>query len=327
MYNEIGRKNLKTGQEMIIASIQGPDGAWIERISPFLAHKGEVWDWQIRETLGGRTEPLEARYYVGMVDEAIVGNICTFTHKGVGILGHVFTAPEYRRKGVCAAIMTEVMEDLKLRDAQSVILGTEYDSPAFHIYRRFGFESIYPRSGDMEWYRDTIDSFENEWFVCGPSTVRETDWRDWPGLTALTSQREGSGIRIVSLQGYNRWSMEHAFLSLYRQMIHGEGARAIVLESELTGASAGLATLVPDRRFPGVSLLDLFMHPRFSDSGLDLINGLSLGDHDGTIQSYAESSDEPKIASLKAAGLSVIVELKRQIVLESGPVDVVLLGR
>ena len=324
MYTRLTGKKLKDGGDISIIRVQGPDKEWTDRIAPYLAHKGELWTWQIRETLESRTVPLEANYYVGISGENLIGNICTFTHNGAGILGHVFTSPEQRRKGVCAAIMTEVIDDFRARNGLALILGTGFDSPAWHIYKGFGFEPIYPKSGEMEWYRDTIDDFEEQWFAAGPATVRPADWRDWPGLTALSIQRAGSGMRNVALRIYDRWSMEYAFLGLYRRTL-GEGdTSAVVLESTANGASVGLATLMPDPRFPGVSLLDLFVHPNFSASAAELLDRLLRAEHSGKIQAYAESSDTEKVAALEAVGLKVVVELKDQIALRSGRSDVLL---
>ena len=327
MYTQMGQATLNNGQNMTIALIQGPDADWIERIAPFLAHKGEPWKWQVRQTLAAGIEPLEARYYVGLIDGTLAGNICTFTYKGAGILGHVFTAPAHRRKGVCAAIMTSLFDDYRQKDGRALVLATGYNSPAWHIYRKFGFEPMYPESGAMEWYADDIDSFESAWFAPGTCRARRVDWRDWSGMSALTCQRAGSGIKLVSLEVYNRYSMEHVFLDMYRKILEGRQIQATALESESTGATVGTAILMPDPRFPGTSVLDLFVHPAFEGSAGDLLSALSLGTHEGKIEAYAEPGDSAKLQALEDAGLRQEAVLRGQIKLDSGLSDVVVMGR
>lgn len=327
MYTHIGQTRLKNGQDLTIALVQGPDADWIENIVPFLAHKGQPWKWQIQQTLTAGIEPLEARYYIGLIDGSVAGNICTFTYRGTGILGHVFTAPSHRKKGVCASIMTALFEDFRAKRGRSLVLGTGYNSPAWHIYRKFGFEPMYPESGAMEWYAEDIDSFETEWFAPGPSNIRPIDWRDWSGLSTLTCQRAGSELRLVSLGVYNRYSMEHAFLDAYRHVLEGGDERGIAIEAVNTGATVGAAFLMPDRRFPGTSILDLFVHPTFAGKSTDLLTALLADDKGKRIQAYAESNDSAKVHALRDAGFREEAHLRNQIQLDSGVADIIVLGR
>jgi GNAT superfamily N-acetyltransferase len=312
---------------MVISRVQGPDGAWADQISPFLAHKGEPWNWQIRRTLAEDVAPLHACYYLGVADGEVIGNACIFSHNGVGILGHVFTAAQHRRVGVCWAVMTALMADFRASGGLALILGTDYDSAPWHIYRRLGFEPTQPGSGQMEWYADGIDRFESDWFAEAPSRVRPVDWRDWPGLTALTTQRAGGGLRFVSLGVHGRTSMEYAFLPMYRRLTEGSGVSAAALESEGTGATVGAALIVPDNRFPGVSILDLFVHPRFEGKGGELLRALPMEGGGGKLQACAETGDAAKIGTLEDAGFVREAELRGQLTLDGRPLDVAILSR
>jgi GNAT superfamily N-acetyltransferase/RimJ/RimL family protein N-acetyltransferase len=327
MYTQIGQTKLNNGQNLTIALVQGPDTDWIERIVPFLSHKGEPWAWQIQQTLTAGIEPLEARYYIGLIDDSVAGNICTFTYRGTGILGHVFTSPSHRRKGVCAAIMTTLFEDFRAKNGRSLVLGTGYDSPAWHIYKRFGFEPMYPESGAMEWYAEDIDSFETDHFAPGAASVRPIDWRDWSGLSTLTCGRSGSKLRLVSLEVYNRYSMEHAFLDAYRRVLEGREVRGAAIESEATGATVGAALIMSDHRFPGTSILDLFVHPAFAERSSELLGALPANAKGGKIQAFAEPDDTAKVQALKEAGFREEAILRNQVKLDTGMADVVVLGR
>ena len=190
---------LKNGEQAQIIRLQGPDSDWCKRISPYLAHKGEPWKWQVTKTLERDLAPLEAYYYLALLDDEIAGNICTFEYGGVGILGHVFTNPNHRRKGICSSIMDLQMDDFRTRGGKALYLGTGYDSTAYHIYRKQGFRSVYVGSGYMEYYAIGIESIEEQYASAKNTKVRLEDWRDWPGLTGLMSQRGEQNLRMVSL--------------------------------------------------------------------------------------------------------------------------------
>ena len=103
MVDTLGSVELKSGEQMEIVRVVPPEPEWRDRILPFLGHKGEPWQWQMeiafREGMPGALQ----YYYEGLVDGTIVGNIMTIESMDppIGILGHVFTPAEQRRKGIC----------------------------------------------------------------------------------------------------------------------------------------------------------------------------------------------------------------------------------
>ena len=133
MYESLDQVALKDGSQVVVARVKSPDSEWAPRLAPFLAHKGLPWTWQIDQTLGDSVGRLEAYYYFAHRDGEIVSTVCTYEHAGAGILGHVFTAPDQRRKGACKAIMNLQMDDFRRRGGRALFLGTGYDTVPWHI--------------------------------------------------------------------------------------------------------------------------------------------------------------------------------------------------
>jgi len=95
---------LKSGERMQIVRVAAPDEQFKDRILPFLGHKGEPWERPLRLALDGdpAIADLSTHFYLGLLGETVVGNI---THvekleQPVGMLQHVYTPPEHRRKGI-----------------------------------------------------------------------------------------------------------------------------------------------------------------------------------------------------------------------------------
>ena len=156
MYDKLGEVVLKTDERMEVGLITAPDAPHAEEVKQFLGHKGGNWEWHIQRCVTEVLDALETRFYVGKVDGRVITNIMTVEHEGVGILGHVFTLPQERRKGACKGVMGYQMEDFRERTGRALYLGTGYNSHPFYIYHSFGFESVFPESGFMKYYVNRI---------------------------------------------------------------------------------------------------------------------------------------------------------------------------
>ena len=112
--------------------------------------------------------------------------------------------------------------------------------------------------------------------------------------------------------------MEKSFLALEQRIEQEYDALAFVLESEATGAAAGTAMLLADKRFPGNTLLDLFVHPNYSDQTGGLIETLLSTTLYERIQAYSDPDDVEKIRALENAGFHLSAVLEKQITLPTG---------
>ena len=92
-------------------------------------------------------------YFVHIEPDARpISMVTVLVNSGVGILGSVWTSPGYRRKGCLKEIMKCVQSDFKTRKWKALYLGTGYNSLAFQIYLKFGWQAVEQQSGYMEYY-------------------------------------------------------------------------------------------------------------------------------------------------------------------------------
>ena len=92
-----------------IGLVTAPEEAHMAGVEDLLGHKGGEWQEHIHAALAGETDSLETRFYLGLLGRDPVANIMTVESRGVGWLGHVYTRPEHRRKGICRAVMGRQM--------------------------------------------------------------------------------------------------------------------------------------------------------------------------------------------------------------------------
>ncbi len=284
MYVALGTVTLKDGEKVEAGLVDCPDIEWADRVEALLGHKGEVWQWQnrccARQDLG-----IDARYYLLHREGVPFANMLTATFKGVGHFGHVFTQPEDRRKGAAHQLMGLLMEDFRKRDGHALFLGTGFDSAAYHIYRRHGFESLEPGSGQMEYYAGGDgESFREMYFAKGSerSLTLAPSWRHWPASEALfTSTFEGV-VRCPSLGLLSRASTEGPFLPVLQRAQKaselGLPGDMAITERTQTGAVVAVARCSGHPLWPGKLLIDLYGHPGAQQEMIDCLNALQDAD-------------------------------------------------
>jgi len=322
MYQQLGEACLKTGETVEIGLIVPPDAENAERLRSLLGHKGWEWVWQVELSLTGKTDLLENRFYVARRGGEVVSNVCTFENAGVGILGHVWTPPTERRKGLCTAIFAEVMKDYRSRGGGLMLLGTGYDTPPYHIYRRFGFEGYCEGSGLMRY--STEADFEARYFAAGETKVVEATWAAWPKINALVAEPEEFVKSIAYARSYKD-TVEDAYLWLKHLAAQNERVCVKLLESESTGAIVGYAWVVPDKRFPGVFVLDLYCHPNHASGYAKLLGAMTWPA--AKVQTYVQTGLEDKTRAVASAGFELEATLARQLAKRDGFADLCVYSR
>ncbi len=342
MVTEMSSVRLKSGETMQIVRVTAPDAQWKQPVMDFLQHKGEPWLGGLHvifdrslEGLGAyfyllhvivdqSLEGLGAYFYLGLLDGEIVGNIMSTeaAQEKVGILGHVFTHPDHRRKGICAAIMEVLTGDFVARGGRGMTLGTGYGSPAYHIYYRSGFRPV-RETGYMIWEAEA--SFLASYFSPGATTVRDVRWADWALLDLLYKTESSNFLRGGYHGHYGLASYEGCFLRFYRLLQEESGQSKVLAKSG--GEVVGHTLLLPDPRWNGnVLLLDLFIHPDFCDAGAELLAAIVLPPG-RKVQAYADSQSPEKVELLKRRGFQQEAVLHGQLVnAENEPLDVVILS-
>ena len=301
MHETIATQTLKTGESMQIERVLAPDAERAARILPFLGHKPGEYRAHLEAAFADACDELETRFYVGLLDGQIVGNIMTVEAGGVGILGHVHTREDHRRKGVCRAIMGRQMEDFRDRGGHALLLGTGFQSPAYWIYHSFGFRDLPgARPGVMRFLRENEPEFLERFFASGPCRVAPAGWKHWPLAALLAALPDLPCLRSLTLGAWGVALLEGPYCSFFHRWGADPRAGAAVLESQ-TGAVVGVATLVPEGRWPDALLLDVFFHPQVDPGDVAGLIG-ALPPLPGKVQCFAGPQDARKIMALEQAG-------------------------
>ena len=324
MYNKLGEAVLKTNERMEVGVITAPDKRHAEEVKQFLGHKGGNWEWHIERCVIESLDALETRFYIGKVDGSVITNIMTVEHQSIGILGHVFTMPDQRRKGACKGVMAYQMEDFRQRKGRALYLGTGYNSHPYYIYHSFGFKSVFSKSGFMKYYVDT--DFEEHYFAPAPTQPKAVEWHDWPKVTALSGIIGGEALRSLIWNVYGPTNMEGGFLNFKHDLETENVYEDAKLLMTSDGAIVGWATVSRDTRWrPATTVLDLFFHPNFADEVPTLLSSVAFPD--AKVQCYVDSGAEKKAAILETAGFTCEGRLKNQFTYSGHDYDVLVLAR
>lgn len=322
MYQPLGDVKLKTGETVEIALVTAPSDEYAERLHDLLGHKGEEWVWQVDQAFEGKTDELENRFYVARRGDDLISNTCTFENAGVGILGHVWTPPAERRKGLASTILEKVMDDFRSRGGGLMLLSTRYDSPPWHMYRKLGFVAYHERSGCMRYGTD--DDFEAKYFAAGPTRIVEPSWGAWPKVNALIAQPE-EFVKSIAYGKFGKTFAEDSWICLMRDLAAGKPICAKLLESRTTGAAVGYAWVLPDERFPGVFLLDLYCQVNHTADYGRLLEAVRWPE--AKVQCYVEAGLDEKVFALEAAGFEREVTLRGQLAKRDMFADVLVTSR
>ncbi len=329
MYDRLGEATLKTGERMEIGVITAPDAAWRDRIVPFLGHKGPPYAAHIHRSNEGPLDSLETCYYVGHLDGEPISEVMIVGARGAGILGHVYTLPEQRRKGAYQAIMAAQMEDSRRRGYRLLSLGTGFGSPPYWIYHRFGFRCIGPGCGEMTW----TAAAEAELFREGEVTPRDARWDDWGfvgwlGLLPAGAAEELPRSRVMRLKQRGLLEGTYVQLLLAREAMPDLTVRVLESEHGATVAWALLAPAALSEDHAGTRLapaphwpleawtLDLHAHPAFAAALPALLTDMPWPDVPVVVTLSQPAG--PKAAALQSAGFTRAATLPRWSSAEDG---------
>jgi len=323
MHCELGDALLKSGDIMKVIVVQAPDAEFKEAVMHFLKHKSGIWQWHMISAFEGKTGSLDSRFYIGSLNKRIISNISIWKHKGAGIVSHVFTSEDHRRKGACKGIFKLLMDNFISQGGKFLTLGTGYDTPVYRIYSSFGFRMAKSsnRDGEVVMQCNLDPDFERDFFSNRPVRCRDLEWKDWPALNVLFAFEEGEYIRSIHHSAFGSANYEPYFL--HDLKARSEGHQAKVLESDEESV-VGYVTLKPDRRWAGnVWLLDFYVHPDFSSKARLLLESLEWPKE--KVSCYVEEASE-KIDLLQSFGFSKEAVLTKQIRKGTKDMNVVLMS-
>ncbi len=324
MYQILGETTLKTDEVMEVGVINAPDQPHAEEIKKILGHKPQFFDWHIEQCVTESLDELETRFYVGKLNGHIITNIMTVEHAGIGILGHVYTLPNQRRKGACKGTMTFQMEDFRQRHGRALYLGTGYNGHPYRIYHSFGFESVMPESGFMKYHVN--DDFEETYFAPTTAHPKDVEWHDWPKLTTLSAIVDWDILRSLSWNVYGPTNLEGGFLTFKHTLETSDVLDDAKFLATQDGTIVGWATVNRDSRWRhNIALLDLFFHPNFVDAVPLLLSSLKFPGL--KVQCYIDSTAEKKAEVLEHAGFSCEGKFKNHIEYQGKKYDVLVFRR
>lgn len=315
MYQKLEAVTLRSGETVEAGVVTGPDPAWAERLVKLLWHKGDPWNWQNAQVLE-RALGVDVFFYVLQRNGQPLANIMTVETAGVGLFGHVWTEPADRQKGASSLLMALQMQHFGERGGQALFLGTGYDSVAYQMYARFGFQSVEAGSGYMAYYRTSQADFEERYFARPTSptdlVIQPLHWPHWPASVPLFLGDFPGAVRCVRAGIFGRASSEGGLLPLLlegeAQQRAGEPATTVVLQNQGNGALVGLATYHDHPLWPATYLLDLYCHPAYWTEAPALLAALQLPLEQRTVI-YADSKDQAKQAVLAAQGFQPVATL------------------
>lgn len=336
MYQKLDTITLKSGEQVEAGVIKGPDPGWAERLVKLLWHKGDPWNWQNARLLEA-DQGLDVYFYVLHRDGKPFANIMTVENAGVGHFGHVWTEPADRQKGASSLLMALQMDHFRARGGQALFLGTGYDSVAYQMYARFGFQSIEAKSGYMAYYHSNQADFAARYFTppvtADDLVIQPLAWPHWPASAALFLGDFPGVMRCVRGEIIGRESSEGGLLPLLleaeQQQQKGKPPRSFVLYQRATNAVLGFATGDWHPHWPGNYLLDLYCHPAYWAQAAALLNALTLPPALRTVI-YADSSDQAKQNVLMALGFQLVATLPNWLTVDPNrarSVDVLIFAR
>jgi len=295
MYQKLDNITLKSGEKVEAGVVKGPDQDWSERLQALLSHKGDPWNWQNAAVLENDLG-LDVFFYILHRSGVPFANIMTVERAGVGIFGHVWTAPDDRQQGASSRLMALQMGHFSERGGQALFLGT---------YEKFGFQSVEEQSGYMAYYSTSKTTFENIYFaVDQAATIEPLDWTHWPAAAPLFMAEQPGVVRCAGLGLVGRASTEEPFLPLLIEAENGpkgRAPRAIVLRNSQTTAVVGMAAWSWHPMWPETCVLDVYCHPAYWDRGAELLAALTLPNADRYI-AYVDQGWSVKENILKSAG-------------------------
>lgn len=299
MVTTLAKVTLKSGESMAVVKTTAPEPDWIDRLLPFLSHKGDSWLEPMRQAYSEGLDALTMNDFLGVLDSGeIVGNVTTIEHLGVGVLQHVFTPPEHRRKGIASALFRGLCGDFTARSCRAMYLSTGYDTPPYHIYESFGFVGR-GDSGKMTWLPDA--GFLETHFAPGPASIRDTRWEDWPLLEALYAITGQWQLKSFYFQQFGHAAYEGEYIGLRQGLAKGSILGTRVLSSP-EGAILGHALLAKQSAWRGRPLvLDFMVHANFHERAAELAGSLKIPGG-VKVQAFCDAQARAKIAALETLG-------------------------
>lgn len=326
MLHPLGEVTLKSGARASAAVVRGPDAAWHDRLTRFLSHKGDPWNWQ-NSALLSHEVGVEAWFYILHRDGAPFAHQMIVERNGVGIFGHVWTDPADRGQGAATELMRVQMAHFRQRQGRALYLSTGYDTQPFRLYQKHGFIGLEPNSGYMTWTERPLAEFEADYFSPGPAVIEPLAWPHWATAPALFMSNAPGLIRCAPLKLIGRKSPEGHLLPALQARESAPAAASVFVLRKPNGAVVGLAAWAPDELSPDLICADVFCHPSFWTQASALLEHTLDAAPRRRCVAYADTTCPQKVAALQAQGFQLSATWPQRLTGAAGPADLQMLTR
>jgi len=267
---------------------------------------------------------------VGEVEGEVVGHLWYTVPRdaqNVGTLGHVYTRPEWRGKGVCHALMEAATENFKGHGGEAMFLSAG-NPEAIRIYERFGFRKYNPPEGEGGIYRWlAARDFEERYFAyMGKPEIREANWGDLPRFEALYNCPHPWLLRDYSLGVFRDTPFEAQFLQMM-QDAESEWGTMLVMSTRQNHV-VGAARIVPGRSRweEHVATLEFFVHPNYFVDMPELLSAAVEAARDlcDILRSFAPECDRERHSPLQELGFEMTAVLENQYRMDGRDIDLLV---
>jgi len=264
---------LKDGREVDLIIMTTPSPVEFQKIRQLLHHKPSPYMNHIedftRNNSDGVIEGLEWRFYLACVGDVYVGNICTWEHNGIGILGHVFTLPDWRGLGIANTLLHFQDADFRARNGLIMELNTGFQSMPYRLYQKHGYQDVPGAPGSMvkaanvrEWH---------DLYTTDEVRLVDFQWRHWPSANLLFLMENPSYVRAAGIGVYGVSHLEGPVIHC-RENIWGveeEPEWKVKVLETLDGNTTGWVSLQWDLNWSHSHrrlLFDLFCYPNYRET-------------------------------------------------------------
>ncbi len=281
-----------------------------------LGHKGEPWVGDLRRRLRGALDGAEDHYFVARDDNRMVGHVwytVAAVDPRLGLIGHVYTHPDARRRGVSKQLLTAALAEFDRRGGtlMQLFTSTPFTIP---LYEQLGFENVFsqPAYHDQDWYMLRVEAPESRldnWLVTGRITLRTLSCSDLPQYSLLYNAAHDTLLKDRAQRIGFGLEAELAFIESI-EAIRQQRGTCSVLDNDQTIVGAASLFGDPFSHQAHVGLFDIYTCLQASAHTTRLADHcLQAGREMGIEKVYAMSVDASKRALLLQLGFTRIATL------------------
>ncbi|OGV53245.1 MAG: hypothetical protein A2017_06160 [Lentisphaerae bacterium GWF2_44_16] len=319
MLKKLDTISLENGEKMTISVMVPPEENYSEKLAVFLRHKSDETGRCIKARLEGKyAGDAEDRYFIGEINGDIAGQLWYGYGKNnfpIANFGHVYTAPEHRKKGISGVLMKYFMDDFH-RSPVAAALCTSSKEWIAGIYLKNGFKTVLPHLGPLMLsntdYPEDFSAFEK---------LYHTPSEKLKAVKASMKYRHEIDCLLKFSFLFRDISSERVFISgmissfqsavFMQEDERGKVYCALTHENE---RCAGWSFCVNPLEKDAVPVFDWELHPLYSECGKSFIKQsmeMMAADKITQAMAYCTSKYPDKISILKDCGFKEETVLKK----------------